>query len=61
MLLHFFQDRPIFVFSDNLGYSLLKNARYPILWPPHGGIWSNSIIVNFMGKYSLQGLDFFRL
>ena len=27
----FFQDRPIFVFSENLGYSLLKNARYPNL------------------------------
>ena len=26
----FFQDRTIFVFSDNLGYSLLKNAWYQI-------------------------------
>ena len=34
----FFQDRPIFVFSDNLGYSLSKNARYPNLWLPYGGI-----------------------
>ena len=24
----FFQDRPIFVFSDNLGYSISKSAYY---------------------------------
>ena len=51
----FFEDRPIFVFSVNLGYSLLKNAQHPNLWPPHGGIWSNFIIFTFMGKYSSQG------
>ena len=55
----FFQDRPILVFSHNLRYSLLKNTRYPNLWPPCGGIWSNSIILSFMGKYSSQGLSFF--
>ena len=47
----FFQDRPIFCFSDNLGYSLLKNTRYPNLWPPYRGIWSNSIILSFVDKY----------
>ena len=57
----FFQDRPIFVFSDNLGYSLLANARYPNLCLPCGGIWSNSLILSFMGKYSFQGLVFFHL
>ena len=54
----FFQDRPIFVFSDNLGYSLLKNARYPNLWRPCGSISSNSIILSFMGKYSSRGSFF---
>ena len=53
----FFQDRPIFVFSENLGYSLLKNFRYPNLWSC-GGIWSNSIMLSFMGKYSSCGLVF---
>ena len=48
----FFEDRPTFSFSADLGYSLLKNAPYPNLWPPYGGIWSNSIILSFMGKYS---------
>ena len=33
----FFQDWRIFVFSDNLGYYLLKNAQYPNLWRPCGG------------------------
>ena len=51
----FFQDRPIFVFSDNLGYSLLKNAWYPNLWPPCGGVWSNFIILSFMRKNSSRG------
>ena len=55
----FFQDRTIIVFSDNLGYSLLKNSRYPNLWPPCGGIWSNSTILSFMGIYSSRGLVFF--
>ena len=35
----FFQDRPFFVFSDNLGYSLLKNARHPNFWLPCEGVW----------------------
>ena len=30
----FFQDRPIFCFSDNLSYSLFKIAQYPNLWLP---------------------------
>ena len=55
----FFQDRPIFAFSDNLGYSLLKHARYPNLWPPCEGTWSNSVLLSFMGKYSSRGLVFF--
>ena len=54
----FFQDRPIFVFSHNLGYSILKYALYPKFWPPCGGIWSNSIMLSFMGKYSSCGLVF---
>ena len=57
----FFQDRPIFVSSDNLGYSLSKDTWYPNLWPPCGGIWLNSIILSFMGKYSSWGLVFFHL
>ena len=57
----FFQDRSTFVFSDNLGYSLLKNARYPNLLPPCGGIWSNFIILTFMGKNSSRGVVFFQL
>ena len=57
----FFQDRPIFVFSDNLGYPLLKNAWYPNLLPPCGGIRLNSIILSFMDKYSSRGLVFFHL
>ena len=55
----FSQDRPIFFFSDNLGCSLLKNVRYPNLWPPCRGIWLNSIILSFVGKYSSRGLIFF--
>lgn len=57
MLLRFFQDRPGFVFSDNLGYSLWKNAQYPNLWRLYRGIWSNGIILIFIGKY----ISFFRL
>ena len=57
----FFQDWRIFVFSDNLGYYLLKNAQYPNLWRPCGGIWSNSVILSFMGKYSSRRLVFFCL
>ena len=59
MLLHFFRIGQFFCFSDNLDYSLLKNAWYPNLWPPYGGIWLNSIILSVMGKYSSQRLVFF--
>ena len=59
MLLHFFRIGQFLFFSDNLGYSLLKNVSYPNLWPPCGGIWSNSIVLSFMGKYSSLKLVFF--
>ena len=56
-----FQNRSISIFSDNLGYFLLKNAQYPNLWPPCEGIWSKSSILSFMEKFSTQRLVFFRL
>ena len=40
-----------YIYIYNLSYSLLKNTRYPNLWPPYGGNWSKTIIFSFMGKY----------
>ena len=55
----FFQERPIFVFSDNLGYSLLKTARYPNLWPPCGGFVRTPLYLVLANVAT--GLVFFRL
>ena len=56
-----FQDRLIFVFTNNLDYSLLKNARQPNLWLPCGGICSNFIILNCIRKYRSRGVVVFKL
>ena len=61
MLQHIFRIGQFLFFSDNLVYSLSKNAWYPNLWLPCGGIWSNSIMLSSMDKYSSRGLVFFHL